>query len=109
MRWKSFSSKKPTKSLKELKSEVEKLKEAESKVKSYQELLKEKERIKKEIKKEGFKMRHRNALAIIHSAENIGKRIGLATEKGLIYTGKKSRPYVHRWLKKRHPKLARFI
>jgi len=74
MRWKRFGSK-PTKSLAELKTEVDKLKEAEAKTETYQELQKEKERIQKEIKQQGFQIRHRKALSLIHSAENIMGRI----------------------------------
>jgi len=106
MRWKSFTRKsKPTKSLKQLRKEVDNLKKANKKVKSYQELLKEKEKIKSEIKREGFKVKHRNALAIINSGLNIGKKIG----KGLKWSAKKARPHVHRHLKKRKSKLAKII
>lgn len=74
MRWHNFGSK-PTKSLKELQSEVDKLKEAEKNVQSYNELQNEKAKIIKEIKQEGFKARHKKALAIISKGEQIGSNI----------------------------------
>lgn len=97
MRWKKFGSR-PTKSLAELKAEVDKLKEAEAWTKAYETLQDEKEKITKEIKKEGFKIKHRKALAIIHDAESIIGRIG-----------KKAMPYAHRYLKKKRSKFARYI
>jgi len=86
-RWKRFGSK-PTKSLAELKLEVNKLKEAEKNTEAYQELQREKEKIQKEIKKEGFQIRHRKALNILKRADSIAES---------IY--KKSKPYVKKGLK----------
>ena len=74
MRWKKLGSK-SKKSLKELKAEVKKLEDADKKLKAYQELQREKERLRKEIKKKGFQIRHRKALSIIKQGENLAKKI----------------------------------
>jgi uncharacterized protein (UPF0335 family) len=103
-RWHSFG-RTHTKSLSELKNEVEKLKEAEKNIKSYSELQQEKEKIMSDIKKEGFNIRHKKALAIINKSESIGRNIGY----GLKVCGKKFQPYAHRYLKKRGSKLSRYI
>ncbi len=103
------SRQKPTKSLAKLKAEVDKLKEAEENVKSHEVLQSEKEKLIKEIKKEGFKLRHRKALAIIHNAESITGRIARKTDYYTKVGLKKARPYVHRFLKKRHAKLSKYI
>lgn len=73
-KWKYFSSK-PKKSLVELETEVNQLKKAENNIKKYRELQDEKAKIKAEIKREGFKERHRKALSIISKAENVVKNI----------------------------------
>lgn len=108
MRWKRFGSR-PAKSLTELKAEVAKLKEAEEKTKAYEALQNEKQRIQKEIKKEGFKIKHKKALAIIRRSEEIAGNIGRKTGHGLKVAAKQLKPYAHRYLKKRKSKLSRYI
>jgi hypothetical protein len=71
MTWSKISGSSPTKSLKELKNEVNKLKKAEKNVESYEKLQQEKAKIQQEIKQGGFRMKHKKALSIIGKAEGI--------------------------------------
>lgn len=81
---------KPKKSLAELQEEVRKLKEAREAVKSYNELQNEKSKIQREIRSEGFKVRHKKALGIINGGLGIGRSIGT----GIKSASKSSAPYI---------------
>lgn len=77
--WRSFGSSsmkkiKARKSLSELEAEIEALKKARDSVKSYNELEKEKAKLKQEIRQEGFKQRHKTAFTIIDRAQGLAQK-----------------------------------
>ena len=100
-----------TKSLDELKSELEGLKAAKDNITEYKELEAEERKVKAEIKREGFQLRHRKALAIIGRAKGISRSIGNSAAGGIRTAGrgyvKYGRPVLKKSLKGK--KLAKYV
>jgi chromosome segregation ATPase len=96
MRWKNFGSK-PTKSLAELQTEVDKLKKARETIKNYNELQDEERRIKKEIDQEGWKLRHRKALSILNRAKI--ESLGIVSDVKKLSKSKTAKKYIREAMK----------
>ena len=76
MAWKSFGRKssKPKKTLKQLQDEIDKLKAARDHVKSYNELESERTKIQRQVKQEGFKLKHKKALSLINKGQSFASK-----------------------------------
>ena len=81
------------KSISELEREVKGLKKALDKTKKYSSLEQERKKIMKDIKKEGWKRKHKKALSILHKAGLLAKQ-----------TYKTAKPYAKKLKKRRKSK-----
>lgn len=66
--------KRPKKSIAELQAEIDALKKAKESVQNYEKLERERAQLKRDIRKEGFKLKHRRTLSIINRAQSLSKK-----------------------------------
>jgi len=76
MAWKSFGRKttKPKKTLKQLQEEITKLKNARDHVKAYNDLESERQKLRRQVKQEGFKLKHKKALSLINKGQSFASK-----------------------------------